>query len=109
MEGKIVPYIWTPTCAGGTVSENMSTWTALANGSGVLRHVFLRAAQVGTIFNFYITSPNGNIIYRRNNVTTELNQVPDLPMKGTYTLTIENCSDATSTFEGEFHFEEARG
>ena len=107
MAGKIFKYRWQPTTVSGVLEENMTTWTALINGSAILNHIFLRASKSNTLFNFKIISPLSNVIFQRKNIDMELNETPKIAVRGLYSLRIEN-SQPDDTYEGEFAFEERK-
>ena len=108
MAGKAIPYATTLTTSGGTVSSNLSAFTSLINSGGFIYQIFIKAATATTIFDFYITSPGGNIIYHRKNITQLLNDNSmKLPVQGTYTFTIANAS-ADEAFNVEIGFKEER-
>jgi hypothetical protein len=106
MAGKGFRLRWQPTTVGGTISESMSSWTQVVNGSVVLNQIIIKAAG-NVSFDFRITSPTGNNIYVSKGNNEELNDRPNLIMRGTYTLVIENSS-ANVAYEGEFMFQDAK-
>ena len=108
MAGKAISYATTLTTSGGTVSSNFSAFTPLINAGGFIYQIFVKAISSDTIFDFYITSPAGNIIYHKKNITQLLNDNSiKLPVQGTYTFTIANASKDES-FSIELGFKEER-
>lgn len=111
MAGKSMPYATTLTTSGGTVSSNVSGFPQIVNPGGIIYQVFVRSTFTDTIFDFHITSPAGNIIYQKKNITQVLNDNSiRLPVQGTYTLTVTivESSLADETFQVELGFKEER-
>jgi len=108
MAGKSIPYATTLTVLGGTISSNISGFTPIVNPGGIIYQVYVKAPTSDTIFDFYITSPSGNIIYHKKNITQLLNDNSvKLTVQGTYTLTIANSSK-DELFAVELGFKEER-
>ena|SRR3990167_29313 len=109
MAGKAIPYATTLTASGGTISSNLSTFTSLINAGGFIYQIFLKSRASDTLFDFYVKSPSGNIIYHKKNITQLLNDNSmTLPVQGTYTFTIEKSSKEDETFDLELGFKEER-
>lgn len=111
--GKGFILTWNPTSSGGTVSSQRTTWTQIINGSVKLNQVVIKATRADTIFDFKITAPSGNFPLHRKNIDGTLNERPELVMRGTYTLTIENVKNGEGTtvddsFTGDFTFQELK-
>jgi hypothetical protein len=107
MAGKGFRLSWRPTTVGGTISESMSSWTQLVNGSVNLKQAIIKA-NGNVSFDFKIISPTGNTIYGMKGNNLEFNDAPNLVLQGLYTFVIENCAPGDATFEGEFMFEEKK-
>ncbi len=103
MAGKGFRLTWSPTTSGGTVSESMSSWPQIVNGSATLDQVIINAGKNVT-FNFRIVSPTGNNAYVSKGNNEVLNDRPNILMKGLYTLVIEEASsDFSPTTEFMFY------
>lgn len=99
MAGKAFRLKWTATTSGGSYSESMSSWPQIVNGSCQINHLFIRSSQNIT-YDFKITSPSGAVIFSRKDIAQELNESPNMMMRGLYTFTIENASaDDTISLE----------
>lgn len=109
MAGKGFRLSWTPTTVNGEISESMSSWTQIVNGSVELRQIILSASK-NVSFDFRIVSPTGNNIYIYRGNAEILNDSPNIIMRGTYTFVIENVKIPNTntitddTFTGEFMF-----
>lgn len=113
MAGKAFRLRWQPTSSSGTITQSMSSWTQIVNGSVRLEHLFLKSSRADTQFDFKITSPNGNVIFSRLGNVGELIEPPNLLMRGIYTFTLENVKNSEGvtlddTFEGEFFFKDIK-
>ena len=104
MAGKGFRLRWQPTTVGGTISESMTSWTQVVNGSVMLKHIFLRSSGDNTKFDFKIVSPTGNRIFYRKDNHVEINEVPNILMRGLYVLTIENADPKVDTYTLEAMF-----
>lgn len=102
MAGKGFMLPWRPTTSSGNVEEVMTSWPQLVHGSLMLNHIFLRSSPT-TVFDFAIVSPSGYEVFKRTGVSGEINEKPDLIMRGLYTLRITNA-EVDGTYEGEFMF-----
>jgi len=107
MAGKGFRLRWQPTTSGGTISESMSSWTQIVNGSVVLEQIVLSAGSNRT-FDFRIVSPTGNNVYLAKGNVEVLNDKPNIIMRGTYTFVIENCSPSDTTFNGDCLFRDLK-
>lgn len=103
MAGKGFRLRWQPTAVAGTISESMTSWPQLVNGALILNQIFIKSNPT-TVFNFKIISPTGNVVWKRDGIDGELNESPDLLLRGLYTLKIDNAEELTAKFEGEFMF-----
>ncbi len=106
MAGKGFRLRWNPTTSSGTISESMTSWPQIVNGSAILNQIVLKANK-NISFDFRIQSPTGNNAYVSRGNNEELNDRPNLIMKGTYILVIEKAS-IDAVFTGEFMFQDAK-
>ncbi len=102
MAGKGFRLTWSPTTTSGSVSEQMTSWPQLAHGALILNHIFVKSNPT-TVFDFKIISPTGNVVWERKGINGELNEMPDILLRGLYTLKIENA-EIDASFTGEFMF-----
>jgi len=108
--GIVIPFSGTITASSGSGSIN----TTAANGFGSWKYgghidsILVKAATAGTMFNFYMKNANGEILYEKKNQTTKLlDNTIHLPVRGTWTLEIDN-SDPDDTFTVEAGFTEGK-
>ena len=102
---KIRSYTVTITVADGTGNGTTALFLPMKNAGGIIGQVILKAPAEDTLYNFYITNPNGRTVYKRNNVTGDYADEVKIPVLGTYTCYITNAS-ADGSFYAEIMLQE---
>jgi hypothetical protein len=74
------------TISSGDWSDN------IIKTNGIARQIYVESESAGTVFDFKIIDSDDLIVLERNDITNILNELIELPLKGVYTLQIENST-----------------
>jgi len=88
--------------AGSLATSTIDSWRPIRDAGGWLEQIIVqeRGASSEDTFDFYTINANANVNYRRRGNTQELIDSPHIPIRGDYTLYIENATrDGTYNIE----------
>lgn len=77
---------------GSTSSGSLAVNTGIPV-MGICRQIIVKPTTATTQYDFKITSPQSVVVYERIGEVGTLAEINDLPLLGTYTLTISNATN----------------
>jgi len=83
------------------ISVNVQSGSWIGNTisiRGLLKQIVIHPVSDSTMYDFSLTNNMDEIVYKRTDVSGELNEELDLPVTGVYTMQISN-----STTDGSFN------
>ena len=90
----------TLTAAGGSASATTRDYR------GEVGLIFCKAATATTTFDLTLTDDASDVIFSREGIVGELNEIGGWLIKGVHTVTLANCS-ADEAFTFKLHVEES--
>ena len=95
----------TVSAGSGNTALSANKYNSIIRAGGFLEQLLVSAPNSNVVFDFYIKDGDGFIVWDRTGNKEKINDTTRIPMRGTYTLYVEN-SDADGDFSVKLMFGE---